>query len=376
MAGKRDYYEVLGVSKDASPDEVKKAYRTLAMKYHPDRNSGDGDAATKFKEAAEAYDVLSDADKRQRYDRYGHAGLEGVSMPDFGNVSSVMDLFGDLFGGLFSGGARGHRGPQSGEDLVYALEITLTESYRGCTKKVVYPREDLCNECGGSGCRRGTYPSRCRQCNGQGVVVMSQGFFRVQQTCRACGGSGAVITDLCPACKGRQRVKVRRTVEVHIPAGVDKGARQLAPLRGEGNAGEPGASRGDLYFEVHIQDHPLFRREGDHLICQVPIGFSQAALGGPIQVPTLDGPITHELKRGHQSHESIRLGGRGMPNLRSGRRGDLIAFLLVETPTNLTKRQEELFRELAEIDKKNVPPHHKSFFDKLRGLFGGDEVKT
>jgi molecular chaperone DnaJ len=206
------------------------------------------------------------------------------------------------------------------------------------------------------------------------VVLMSQGFFRIQQTCRACGGNGIIITDLCPACRGRQRVKSRRTVDVQISPGVDKGSRQVQPLRGEGNAGEPGAPRGDLYFEIHIQDHSLFRREGDHLICQVPISFSQAALGGPVDVPTLDGPIAHELTRAHQSRDTVRLAGKGMPNFRSGRRGDLIVILVVETPTNLTKRQEELLRELAEIDKKNVTPERKSFFDKLRGLFAGDEA--
>jgi molecular chaperone DnaJ len=373
---KRDYYEVLGVSKGASPEDLKRAYRTLAMKYHPDRNSGDEEAAAKFKEAAEAYDVLGDADKRQRYDRYGHAGMDGVAMHDFGDVSSIFEAFGGLFEGLFGGGGgRGRRGPQGGEDLVYSLELTLAEAYKGCTKTITYPREDLCGECGGSGCRKGTQPSRCRQCNGQGAVLMSQGFFRIQQTCRACGGSGIVITDLCPGCKGRQRLKARRTVEVRIPPGVDKGARQLPPLRGEGNVGEPGGPRGDLYFDLHIQDHPLFRREGDHLVCQVPISFSQAALGGPIEVPTMDGPITYDLKRGHQSHEMIRMAGKGMPNLRNGRRGDLIAYLLVETPTTLTKRQEELLRELAEIDQKHVTPHRKSFLDALKGLFKGEDAK-
>jgi molecular chaperone DnaJ len=373
---KRDYYEVLGVSKDVSPEDLKRAYRALAMKFHPDRNSGDEEAAAKFKEAAEAYDVLSDTAKRQRYDRYGHAGMEGVAMPDFGDVSSIMDVFGDLLGGIFGGGgSRGRRGPQAGEDLVYSLELTLTEAYKGCSKTITYPREDQCGECGGTGCRKGTQPSRCRQCNGQGAVLMSQGFFRIQQTCRACGGSGVVITDLCPTCRGRQRVKARRTVEVQIPPGVDKGTRQLPPLRGEGNVGEPGGPRGDLYFEIHIQEHQLFRREGDHLVCQIPISFSQAALGGPVEVPTLDGPINYELKRGHQTHETIRVAGKGMPNLRSGRRGDLIAFLIVETPTGLTKRQEELLREMAEIDKKNVTPQRKSFFDTLRNLFKGDDVK-
>jgi molecular chaperone DnaJ len=367
MASKRDCYEVLGVTRDTGPEELKKAYRVLAMKYHPDRNVGDEDASRLFKEAAEAYEILSDREKRARYDRYGHAGLEGVSMADFSNTSSVFDIFGDLLGGIFN--ERGPRGPQAGEDLVYGLEISLAEAYHGCTKTISYPREELCSECRGSGAKAGTKPMRCRQCEGRGVVMMSQGFFRMQQTCRGCGGRGNVVAELCGTCKGRTRIKVKQTVEVRIPAGVDNGARQVAPLRGHGNAGEAGAPRGDLYIEVRIKEHPLFRREGDHLVCQVPISFSQAALGGPLEVASLDGPITHELQRGHQSHEAIRIHGKGMPNLRSGRRGDLVAFLIVETPTHLTKRQEELLRELAEIDKKNVSPHRKSFFEKIRDLF-------
>ena len=374
MASRRDYYEVLGVGKDASPEDLKRAYRVLAMKYHPDRNSGDDAAAGRFKEAAEAYDVLSDPDKRARYDRYGHAGLEGMAMPDFSSGASIFDLFGDIFGGLF--GERGQRGPQRGEDLVYTLELTLAEAYRGCTKTVEFQRDEQCGECRGSGAKPGSQPARCRNCEGRGVVVMSQGFFRIQQTCRGCGGRGWLITDLCSHCKGRGRMKVKRSLRIEVPAGVEAGTRQLAPLHGEGNAGQTGAGRGDLYFDLHIKEHGLFRREGDHLVCQVPISFSQAALGGPIEVPTLDGPVLYELKRGHQTHESVRLAGKGMPNRRLGRRGDLIAFLIVETPTHLTKRQEELLRELAEIEKKHVSPHRKSFFDKIRSILSSDAVEV
>ncbi len=240
MTSKRDYYEVLGVSKDAGSDELKRAYRVLAMKYHPDRNSGDESAAVHFKEAAEAYDVLSDTEKRARYDRYGHAGLQGVQMPDFSSGQSIFDMFGDLLGGIF-GDRGGQRGPQRGEDLVYALEVTLAEAYRGCTKTITYPREESCNECHGSGAKPGSNPSRCRHCDGRGAVMMSQGFFRIQQTCRGCGGRGWIITDLCSSCKGRARIKTQRTVQVTVPAGVDVGNRQLPPLRGEGNAGEAGA---------------------------------------------------------------------------------------------------------------------------------------
>jgi molecular chaperone DnaJ len=366
MAAKRDYYEVLGVSRNADAEELKKAFRRLALKYHPDRNAGDPEAAEKFKEITEAYDVLSDPEKRQRYDRYGHAGLEGVRMPDFSNPQSAFDLFGDLFSDLF-GGSRLRSGPRAGRDLLYELELSLPEAARGCKRTLTFPREELCPDCRGSGSQPGTRPAPCRYCRGQGVIIRSQGFFRIQQTCRACGGSGAVIVDPCAACHGRGRVRVQRTVEVTIPPGVDTGS-QLA-LRGEGEAGEPGAPRGDLIVEIHVREHPIFKREGDNLICQVPITFSQAALGGPIEVPTLEGPMTYHLKRGVQSGETIRIPGKGVPNLQTRRPGDLLVVLLVETPRHLTKRQEELFRELAEIEQKQVSPQRKSFFEKLRELF-------
>jgi molecular chaperone DnaJ len=369
MTAKRDYYEVLGISRDADAEELKKAYRKLALQYHPDRNSGDVEAAEKFKEASEAYDVLSNPDKRQRYDRYGHAGLEGFAMPDFGNSQSVFDLFGDIFGDLFGGG-RMRRGPRAGRDLLYELEISLPEAARGCKRTITFPREESCGDCRGSGCRAGTSPATCRYCHGQGVVLRSQGFFRIQQTCRACGGSGAVITDPCPTCHGRRRVHIQRTLEVNVPPGVDDG-NQLA-VHGEGEAGEHGAARGDLICEIHVREHPIFKRERDHLLCQVPITVSQAALGGPIQVPTLDGPMSYTLKRGMQSGESVRIPGKGIPNIHTRRPGDLIVVLLVETPRHLTKRQEELFRELAEIDQKHVSPQRKSFFEKLKELFTGE----
>jgi molecular chaperone DnaJ len=368
---KRDYYEILGVRRDAGPEEIKKAYRTLAMKYHPDRNSGDEEAAARFKEAAEAWDVLSNPEKRERYDRYGHAGLEGIPMPDFSDASSFMDILGDVLGGFFGGGGR-RRGPQPGEDLLYALELDLLEAYRGCRKTITIPREERCSECDGSGAQRGTRPIRCTSCDGRGAVLRSQGFFRIQQTCSRCGGRGEIIPNLCPACQGHGQVVVRRTLEVEVPPGVDNGRRQMAPLRGEGGTGQPGAPRGDLYFEIRIREHPLFRREGDHLVCQVPITFSQAALGGTIRVPTLDGPIEYELKRGVQHGEVLRISGKGMPSVRTGRRGDLGVVVLVETPTNLTKRQEELLRELAELDGKNVSPRRKSFFEKVKELFTGE----
>jgi molecular chaperone DnaJ len=369
MAEKRCYYEILGLRREANDDELKKAYRSLAMKYHPDRNSGDEEAAQRFKEVAEAYAVLSDSQKRQAYDRYGHAGLNGMPMPDFNSADSIFDALGDLFGGIFGGGRQ--RGPRQGQDIGFELELELREAARGCKKTVTIPREENCGECSGNGCRRGTNPAPCRNCRGQGVVLMNQGFFRIQQTCRGCGGRGFIITDPCSTCHGRGRVNVRRTLEVNIPAGAFDGL-QFA-LRGEGQAGAPGAPRGDLICQVRVREHPLFKREGDNLICQVPVTFSQAALGGEIEVPTLDGPLTHRLKPGLQSGEVVRIHGKGVPSLRHKRTGDLLIIVAVETPRNLSKRQEELFRELAEIDHKNVSPQRKSFIDKLKGLFSAPE---
>lgn len=371
MADKRCFYDVLGVPKNANDEQLKKAYRSLAMKYHPDRNVGDEEAALQFKEVAEAYAILSEPDKRQIYDRYGHAGLNGMGMPDFNSTDSIFDMFGDLLGGLFGGGRR--RGPRPGQDLGYELEIDLSEAARGCKKTINISREENCSECGGNGCRRGTRPAKCKQCDGHGAVLMNQGFFRIQQTCRGCGGSGAIITDPCASCNGRGRASAKRTIDVTIPAGAYNGLQFV--LRGEGEAGAPGAPRGDLICQIRVHEHDFFKREGDHLICQVPVTFSQAALGGEIQVPTLEGPMSHSLKPGMQSGEYVRISGKGMPNLRSQRRGDLVVVVVVETPRNLSKRQEELFRELAEIDHKQVSPQRKTFFEKLKGLFAADEAE-
>jgi molecular chaperone DnaJ len=367
---KRDYYEVLGVFREADAEEIKRAYRKLAMQYHPDRNVGDGEAEVKFKEAAEAYEVLRDSEKRQRYDRYGHAGLQGLNVPHFSDAQSVFDLFGDLFGDIF--GQQGRQGPRRGRDQKYEIELDLAEAAREVTKTITVAREELCSECSGSGSKRGSRPAPCKRCNGHGVVVQSQGFFRVQQTCRACGGSGAVITDPCTTCRGRGRVVARRTLDVQVPAGVDNGT--AIRLSGEGEAGDPGAPRGDLYCVVSVREHAFFQRDGVNLICQVPITFCQAALGSDIEVPTLDGPFAHTLKAGTQSGDVLRIGGKGMPALRGGRRGDLLVQVVLETPRTLTKRQEELFRELAELEQKHVSPQRKGFLDKLKDFVAGGEA--
>lgn len=365
---KRDYYEILEIERTADSDTITKSYRKLAMKYHPDRNGGDSEAEEKFKEAAEAYDVLRDPDKRARYDRYGHAGLDGIAPGGhhFTDARSVFDVFGDIFGDLFGGG-RGRGGPRGGRDLQYQLEIDLVEAARGTKKSITIPREELCQECSGSGAKKGSRPTACRRCNGQGVVIQRQGFFQVQRTCSGCGGRGSVITDPCGQCHGDGRVTVRRTLEVSIPAGVDTGMR--VRLNGEGEAGDPGGPRGDLFVVVAVREHPLFGRDGPHLVCQVPVTFSQAALGAEIEVPTLDGPHKHSLKGGVQAGDVLRISGQGMPNVRGGRRGDLMVQIIVETPKKLTARQEELYRELAELDHKNVSPERKSFFEKVKEFF-------
>ena len=369
MSAKRDYYEVLGIAKGASAEEIRKAFRGLALKYHPDRNAGDEDAAVRFKEAAEAHEILSDPQKRDLYDRYGHAGLSGVPMPNF-TGDSIFEAFGDIFGDIFGGGRR--RGPQPGRDLGMALEIDLPEAYHGVSRSVSFQRHESCPDCSGSGAKRGTSPAVCQQCRGKGVTQIRQGFLNIRQTCPGCGGYGHVITDPCPGCRGRGRVAAKRTVNVDVPAGAYTGLRLI--LRGEGEAGEPGAPRGDFICELRVREHPLFMRDGDNLICQVPITFSQAALGGEIEVPTLDGPATRTIKAGTQSGDVHRVLGKGMPNVRTGRHGELRVVMLVDTPRNLTKRQEEIFRELAEIDKKHVSPQRKSFFEKLRDVFSKESA--
>ncbi len=370
MASKRDYYEVLGVARDADDDTLKRAYRKLAMQYHPDRNVGDAEAEAKFKEASEAYDVLRDPHKRQLYDRYGHAGLDGTTLHNFANADAVMDIFGDILGDLFGGGRR-RRGPRPGRDLQMTLEIDLLEAARGVQKEIKVPRAETCSDCQGSGAKPGTRPATCRRCGGHGVVVQGQGFFRIQQTCGACGGQGAVITDPCPSCRGRGVVEVERKLTVSIPPGVDND--MSIRLSGEGEAGERGAPPGDLYCVLRVRKHPLFVRHGQDLHCEVPVTISQAALGRPIEVPALDGQfLTHTLKRGTQSGDEVRISGKGMPPLRGGRPGDLVVHVRVVTPQRLTKRQEELFQELEEIDGTEIPPERKSFLDRIREFFAPD----
>jgi molecular chaperone DnaJ len=380
MAGtKRDYYEILGVARDASTDDIERAFRKLARQYHPDRNIGDAEAEHKFKECTEAHDVLTDEDKRDRYDRFGHAGVDAMPDHGFGQPTSFTDIVNDLFG--FMGGGRRQRGPRRGSDLRMALDIDLVEAARGVKKQVKVRRHEICLECSGTG-SKGNKRTTCSRCKGRGEFVQRQGFFELRQTCPQCQGAGTVIADPCPGCRGGGRTEVERTISVAVPPGADTGLRLF--VGGEGDAGEPGAPRGDLELVVRVAEHRLFQREGaDLFIEEFPITFSQAALGANLEVPTLTGRAKLQVPAGTQTATEFRLRGEGMPELkvtRQGqpvehtRQGDLRVTVVVETPTHLTKRQEELLRELAEIEHKQVSPQRKSFVDKIKDLFTPTET--
>lgn len=376
---KRDYYEVLGVQKNASEDELKKAYRRLAMKYHPDRNPGDKVAEEKFKECKEAYETLTDSQKRAAYDQFGHAGVDpsmgGHASSGFGAGASFADVFGDVFGDIFgaSGGRRGSGGGQRaarGSDLKYTLELSLEEAVRGTTVKIKVPSSILCDECGGSGARRGSTPSVCTTCAGHGQVRMQQGFFSIQQTCPRCHGQGKIITDPCQKCNGQGRIKDQKTLSVKVPAGVDTGDR--IRLSGEGEAGTHSGTAGDLYVEVHIKEHALFQREEENLYCEVPISFSTAVLGGELQVPTLEGQVLLKIPAGTQSGKLFRLRGKGIQPVRGGTVGDLLCRVVVETPVNLTKPQKELLKEFEKSLQENgdkYNPKHRSWLDGVKKFF-------
>ena len=375
---KRDYYEILGVAKNASDEEIKKAYRKLAMKYHPDRNPDSKGAEEKFKEAKEAYEMLSDSAKREAYDRYGHAGVDpnmgaggfGAGAGGFGGFS---DAFGDIFGDIFGQSARGRSsGPQvyRGADLRYNLEITLEQAAHGFDTTIRVPAWNECETCHGSGAKPGTSPTTCGTCGGHGQVRMQQGFFSIQQTCPKCHGTGKTIPNPCPSCSGAGRIKKNKTLEVKIPAGIDDGMR----IRSSGN-GEPGMNGGppgDLYVEIRIKPHPVFQRDGDDLHCEIPISFAKAALGGEVEVPTLNGKASFSLPEGTQSGKTFRLRGKGIKGVRSGYAGDLFCHVVVETPVKLTERQKELlqeFEQLMSAGGAKHSPQSKSWRDKVKEFF-------
>ncbi|NMG64288.1 molecular chaperone DnaJ [Azoarcus indigens] len=370
---KRDYYEVLGVNRDAGDDEIKKAYRKLAMKFHPDRNPDNKEAEEKFKEAKEAYEMLSDPQKKAAYDRYGHAGVDpsmGGGQQGFdGFADAFSDIFGDIFGGGGSGG-RGRSNVYRGADLRYNLEITLEEAARGAEKTIRIPTVEECETCHGSGAKPGTQAKSCPTCGGAGQVRIQQGFFSIQQTCPKCHGSGRIIPDPCRDCNGAGRVKKQKTLEVKIPAGIDEGMR----LRhaGHGEPGVNGGPPGDLYVEIHIRQHAVFQRDRDDLHCEMPISFTTAALGGEIEIPTLDGMARLKIPAETQSGKVFRLRGKGIRNVRSQAPGDLMCHVVVETPVNLTDRQKELLREFEDVSSGDAERHNpkaKSWMDKVRDFF-------
>lgn len=374
MPQQRDYYEVLGLARTASDAEIAAAYRKLALKYHPDKNPGDEDAVRRFKEASEAFEVLSHADKRARYDRYGHAGLEGVGgAPQFHDVSEIFNAFGDifgdsLFGDLFGGGG-GRRGRRAakGSDVRADVTLDLLEAARGVKKTIAFSRHERCDDCGGSGARPGSKPQTCKYCGGRGQIMQSAGIFHMQSTCPACRGAGTTIKDPCTACRGEGVVLRRVEREITIPAGVDDTTRLR--VAGEGDPSPHGGPPGDCYVFLKVKPHPLFEREGDHLICRLPISYAQAALGATVEVPTLDGREELKIPPGTQPGELFRLRGQGMPDPHRRGRGDLLVHLTVEVPKHLTPRQEELLRELAEEEQSNVSPQRKSFFETLKEYF-------
>ncbi|MEC8444423.1 MAG: molecular chaperone DnaJ [Pseudomonadota bacterium] len=370
---KRDYYEILGVSRDVDAKELKKAYRKLAMKYHPDRNPDDKDADAKFKEATEAYEILGDEQKRAAYDQYGHAGVDpNAAGGGFGGGgANFSDIFGDVFGDIFGGGGggRGGRGgPQRGSDLRYTMDLSLEEAVRGVEKKIRVPTLTSCDTCDGSGAKPGTSPKTCSTCGGAGQVRMQQGFFSVQQTCPTCRGQGTMIEDPCNSCHGRGVKEETKTLSVKIPPGVDTGDR--IRLSGEGEAGAMGGPAGDLYVQVSVREHELFHRDGRNLYCDVPISIVDAALGGELEVPTLDGRVKLKIPAETQSGKLFRLRGKGVTPVRGGTAGDLLCRVQVETPVNLTSEQKDLLMKFQEsLTGEKHSPQKKSWFEGVKRFF-------
>ena len=377
MADKRDYYEVLGVDRGSSKSEIDRAYRKLAIKYHPDSSKAE-DAVERFKEASEAYEVLSDADKRARYDQYGHAGMQGNAQ-QFNDVEDIFEAFGDLFGGGMFGdmfGRRGGRGRRSrrGADIRCNVTLTLEEAARGVKKDISFRRRVPCETCEGSGAAPGSQPVRCNTCGGRGQVVQSAGILRVQTTCPTCEGAGQEISQPCTDCRGSGLTHERAELSVDIPAGVEDGMR--VRVQGHGEASPDGGPPGDCYCFITVKQHELFRRDGTHLILQLPISYTQAALGADIEVPTLSGPHNLRVEAGTQNGDVFKIRGQGIVDPHGGRPGDLHVQVFVEVPKKLNVEQERLLRELAELDNESVLPQRKSFLSKLRDFFESDTNTT
>jgi molecular chaperone DnaJ len=378
---KRDYYEILGVARSATEQEIKSAYRKLALKFHPDRNPGDKVAEEQFKEAAEAYAILADTDKRHMYDRFGHAGLGGAATGGFDptvftGFEDILGGLGDIFGfGDVFGGGRRRGGPQRGTDLRYDLEISFDEAAKGTEASIQIPRQETCETCHGSGAAAGSSPVTCPQCQGRGQLRYQQGFFTVARTCGQCRGSGSVITKPCATCRGAGRVQQEKKLNVRIPAGIATGQRLR--LSGEGEAGPGGGPSGDLYVVVHVQEHPFFQRDGNDLYCEIPLNFTTLALGGEIQIPTLDGQEAFAIPAGTQTGSTFRIRGQGMPDVSGRGRGDLLMTVKVSTPKKLSKEQRKLLEQLSEtLPKEQFEPTpvgdqaDKGLFDRVKDIFG------
>ncbi|UAJ65065.1 molecular chaperone DnaJ [Candidatus Schneideria nysicola] len=369
MAKKLDYYEILGVSKDADERELKRAYKRLAVRFHPDRNPGDIHAEEKFKEIKEAYEILSDPEKRSAYNQYGHAAFEQGNSGTTSHANTDFgDIFGDVFGDIFGGDRR--KRSNRGSDLHYEIKLNLEEAVKGITKEIRIPVLEICDICHGSGAKRGTSPVHCSTCRGQGQIQMRQGFFAVQQTCPTCQGQGKIIKSICRYCQGRGRKEVFKTLAIKIPAGVDNGDR--IRLSGKGESGLDGAANGDLYVQIKIYKHPIFDRDGNNLYCEVPISFSMAALGGEVEVPTLDGRVKLRIPAETQTGRLFRLRGKGVRAIRGGQ-GDLLCKVVVETPVRLSEKQKQIFYELEESfngpSGANNSPKSKTFFDGVKKFF-------
>jgi molecular chaperone DnaJ len=370
VATKRDYYESLGIDRGASLDDIKKAYRKIALKCHPDRNPGDKAAEERFKEASEAYQILSDPDRRAQYDRFGHAAFEqgaGFGGFDF-SAAGFEDIFGDIFGDFFGGPRRGRGRARRGEDLRYDLEISFEEAVFGAEKTLRVPRLVPCEDCKGSGSKNGAPRETCSACRGSGQLRYQQGLFSIAKTCGQCQGQGTVLRDPCRTCAGAGVVRSQHTLSVRVPPGVDTGSR--LKLRGEGEAAGSGGTPGDLYVVLHVREHPLFTRDGNDVICDVPIGFTQAALGAEIDVPTPHGKMRVKIPQGTQSGSVFRLKGKGVPDVRGYGHGDALVRVVIETPKKLNTRQRELLEEFARLSGEEVHPISKGFLDKVKEMFG------
>lgn len=373
----RDYYEILEISRDATIDDIKRAFRRAAVKYHPDKNPGNKEAEARFKECLEAYEVLSEPEKRARYDRYGHDGLRGIVTHDYSSFDDIFDVFGGIFGedsffGSLFGSRRRSRGPGRrqfrGANLRCQLEVDFIEAIKGTEKVIEVKRAEICDTCIGTGAKPGSKPITCATCNGSGEIVQVHGFFSMRTTCPACDGAGEIVREKCPTCEGAGRVQKKREIKVKIPPGIHDGTRMR--LAGEGEAGSDPRLRGDMYCDIFVKPHEFFERHENDILCEIPIAFTLAALGGEIEVPAIEEKLTLEIPRGTEDGHVFAFKGKGAPDLETGKRGRLLVRVVIDVPKNLTKKQEELLLEYAKTEKVTVKPRKQGFFRRLKEYFG------